>query len=249
MFFERRGRRTVPPIFLVWALVAPASPALAQLTVTGFIGRSTTLQSKLEWQSHDGLSHLVFEGVAWESEPFETPIYYGVRLAYFLPSVRWLRLEAEFIHDKVITRTGETVTTRGTMAGASISGRGLLSATFPRLAATHGMNYLFANGALRYQLGTGGITPGRVDLVARAGLGPTLPHVETTAFNESREEYQYGGLAIQLGGGATFRLTSRVGFVIEYKYSSVAWSFDTGTGEGKTRLGTHHVVFGPTLEI
>ena len=60
---------------------------------------------------------------------------------------------------------------------------------------SHGLNFLLANLAYRFAPGCAA----RCTAVVRGGAGISTPHVESTFRDRHQEQYQYGGVAWQLG--------------------------------------------------
>src|SRR5262249_11986794 len=82
--------------------------------ISGFLGGSHTSRSSLTI-SQPGLGNEVtFQNIELRSEAFKSPLYYGLRVGYFLPKVPWLGVETEFIHLKVFANAQQTVRATGT---------------------------------------------------------------------------------------------------------------------------------------
>jgi hypothetical protein len=150
-----------------------AGEARADWFLGAFTGASHTRSNTLTISSPD--TQLSIGPVDYRSEPFTSPIYYGVSVGWS-PDGRRLGIEGEWTHTKARATTGSELLTR--------------------FDQSHGLNFVLASAVYRYP-----IARGRVRLVARAGGGFTLPHVEGTFRGEHTESYQYGGLAWQAGAG------------------------------------------------
>ena len=158
---------------LVLCLAAWAGEARAEWQLGAFTGASHTRSNTL---TISGPATQVSIGpVGYRSEPFVSPIYYRVSVGW-TPAGRRLGLEGEWTHTKARATTGSELLTR--------------------FDQSHGLNFVLASAIYRYPL-----RGGRLRLVARAGGGVTVPHVEGTFQGLHTESYQYGGVAWQAGGG------------------------------------------------
>ena len=219
--------------------------AEAQWELTGFLGASITPPSDVHVRLAGRDTSLRFSEVDWRTESFESPLYYGVRVGYWLRSRPWLGLGAELIHAKVRANPGQEVAVSGSLQGAALHRIERLGEIVQNLSISHGMNYLFATVALRRRFRSTPQAPeGRWDLVLRGGFGPTLPHAETTILNRTRGEYQYGGLAAQVGAGVVWWARPHFGWSGEYKLSYSPVDFDTAEGAARTTLVSHHFITG-----
>ena len=136
--------------------------------------------------------------VAYEGRAFKAPIYYGYRLSWFGDTTSRVGVEAEFTHAKAYaTDTHSAVLT-----------------TFQQ---SHGLNLAFGNLAWRSAPSCGG----RCRLVTRGGLGISLPHMESTYRGVHREQYQYGGIAWQVGTGIEWQVAGGLTATADARYSRV----------------------------
>lgn len=179
------------------ALVAVPAVSHAEVLVTGSLGASRTATNTITVTPESGASFSLAD-VAYEGRAFKAPIYYGYRLSWFGGPTSSLGIEAEFTHAKAYaTDTHSAVLT-----------------TFQQ---SHGLNLAFGNVAWRSAPGCAG----RCRLVARGGVGLSLPHMESTYRGAHREQYQYGGLAWQVGTGLEWQLTGGLTAVVDARYSRV----------------------------
>jgi hypothetical protein len=83
-----------------------------------------------------------------------------------------------------------------------------------------------------------------VAVTARAGLGPMLPHAETTVANESREQYESGGVGYQLAAGVDVRLIGWLSAIADYKFGHGRPEITIVDGTGRTTANVHQLAFG-----
>jgi hypothetical protein len=207
---------------LVVGLPAPAS---AQWYAGVYMGANTTMPADVT-VTGDGYD-ITFPDVSFEAKSFTSPQYYGWRVGRFVDEGRRLGLELEFIHLKVIAKPEE------------------LGPEVTRYQMTHGLNFLVVNLTNRTPLGRSAYGEPRVALVARGGVGVTLPHAETTVFGEPREQYEYAGLGAHAAVGFDIRLKGRLSLISEYKLTYARPTISTAhNGTGRTTAMSHHLAVG-----
>jgi lipid A oxidase len=194
-----------------------SSAALGRESVIGaFTGAPYTYPSAARIHNPNAPSATDFtiDPVNWYTDPFKSPIYYGVRLA------RWFTGGAgtgiDFIHSKAIAPLDEEAGFSGTLDGQPLPARARIRDIVSKLEFSHGHNLLLLNGFLRLP----GIGP-RVSPYLGAGAGVLLPHTEVELANGSRPrtyEYNYAGPAGQALLGVEIRL-SKLSFFVEYKFT------------------------------
>lgn len=211
---------------LVIGLVAglPA-PAAAQLYAGVYMGANTTVPADVTVKG-DGYD-ITFPDVSFEAKSLTSPQYYGWRLGRFFDEGRRFGMEVEFIHLKVIAKPED------------------LGPEVTRYQMTHGLNFLVVNLTNRIPIGRSAYGEPRMALVARGGVGVTLPHAETTVFGEPREQYEYAGLGAHAAVGLDIRLKGRLSLVSEYKLTYAKPTITTAhNGTGQTTALSHHVAVG-----
>jgi hypothetical protein len=109
---------------------------------------------------------------------------------------------------------------------------------------THGLNVLVVNVVVRRPIGA---ADGAVAFVGRGGVGPTLPHAESTVGGRAREQYEYAGLAADGAAGLDLRLRGPLSAVIEYKFTAARPEISIVGGTGRMTAITHQVAFGLAL--
>ena len=236
--------------FTVW--LAPNSPGQTQSSgspddsggwfVAAYLGGARTGDSDLRVLQPSIGNNLSFEDVRFSSRSFRPPLYYGIRGGYFLDRVSFLGFDAEFIHLKVFANPEQRVRVSGVRRNVAVSGELPLADIVQQYSISHGVNLLLFNVAARHRIGRA--ADRRLSLVARVGLGPTIPHTESRIEGQAQEQYELGRLAWQASGGAEFKLWGRLHILGEYKFTRTRQEGKVSMGNAESLLRTHHGVFG-----
>jgi hypothetical protein len=161
----------------------------------------------------------------WDNGLLNKPItipQYNYRLGYFFNKKQDLAIEINFDHTKYIITDEQDVHIKGKMNGEEVN-------TTRRFSEKEGSYYYLNNGAnfllfnlvKRFRL----IKPGqnnnvKLDLLAKAGVGPVIPHVENSFFGlANKPHFQIGGW--NTGIETALRLTT-----FKYVYVELAQKFD-----------------------
>jgi hypothetical protein len=80
--------------------------------------------------------------------------------------------------------------------------------------------------------------------VVRGGVGPTLPHAESQLDSTYVEQYESGGIGVQVGSGIELSVWRHIGVLGEYKFTWASPEIDVAGGQAKIPSRSHHVVFG-----
>ncbi len=227
---------------LLFCLVAPAT-ASAQWYVGFYLGANNTTKADITLDLPDRNTSLTYEDVAFEAKPFASPQYYGYRIGRMFGDRRF-GLEAELVHLKTIAKAADSYRVRGVENGVAVDEVSRMFDRVQRYQMTHGLNFILVNLVLRRPIGSG-----RAALVARAGAGPTLPHAETTIATVPREQYELGGLGVQLAGGVEFTLASRFDAFGEYKFTRARPEIDVDGGTGRMTARCHQIAFGLAIRL
>jgi hypothetical protein len=231
----------------VIAMFAPSS-ARADWILSGFLGAAKTQSSTIDLSLPGQRTDLQLAGVEYRGESFQSPQYYGLRLTRTLGP--WLGIEGEFIHAKVFADVDRDVHATGTRFGTSLNSDVRLSSIVQRLSMSHGLNFILLNVAARRGLGPAAASGAhRIVGVVRVGAGPTMPHAESLLDNVTMEQYEGGGLGVQVGGGIELSLGHGVGALGEYKFTDASPEIDVAGGTAKIPSRTHHVVFGVLVKF
>jgi len=200
-------------------------------------GNATTRPADIRIDDEQGGTALRFDRVPFKGRSFESPIYYGYRVAHALPRSRGrLFIGGEFIHAKAY----------GDVAGAAgagvYHGRTVeampLASVMPRFAMSHGLNFVLANATLRQPIG------GRITATATAGAGVVVPHVEAQFDGAVIDEYQLAGSGLQAAIGAELRVWRRLSVMTEYKWTRAAVRAQLHGADAALTTSTHHVAVG-----
>lgn len=215
-----------------------------------FFGTAHTLSSPLTISQPSLGNNLTFADLRFKSGSFESPVYYGFRIGYFLPPLPFLGVEAEFIHLKVYSDPKQEVHVSGLYHGAPIDQDMRLGEIVQQYSISHGANLLLFNVAGRYALKKGPASPkGLVILTARFGLGPSIPHTESTIDGQSKGQYETGRLAWQLAASAEVKLWQGFYALVEYKFTRTRQNGKIYSGTAESLLLTHHGIFGISYHL
>ena len=257
----RLARRACTPVLILTAFLfgsAAARQAAAQVpagdasgpnrwewVIAAYLGSAHTHDSRLV-VSQPGLgTHVTFDRVSFRGNSFDGPLYYGVRAGFFTRRVPALGFETEFIHLKVFSSPEQSVSASGTHLGSPIDREQALGDIVQRYSISHGVNLLLFNVAGRYRIkGDSQGRHSRFILSSRFGVGPTLPHTESSVDGFQQEQYELGGIAFQLGGGAEARLKAGLYVLGEYKFTRTRQRGKVFSGEAESLLRSQHGVFG-----
>lgn len=226
-----------------------APEARADWIVGGYLGNLWTQTSDVSLTLPAQQTQVELAGVQYRSESFDSPQYYGYRIAWIPTAHRWLGVEGEFIHAKVFAETSEAVHARGSLRGRPVDTSMPLSSVVQRLAMSHGLNFVFVNLAVRRTLISPAPNGRGVVGVLRAGVGPTFPHAESTIDGVDQEQYEKGGVGAQVTGGLEIGLWRGLGLQGEYKYTWASPEIDVAGGTATVPSRSHHVVAGLTYRF
>src|SRR5438876_12150811 len=104
------------------ACVFSALEARAEFVTSIFVGLTSTDNNELRLRQSGG-TDLTFHDVSYKSRNFESPPYYGARLAYFLPEHTHWGFGLEFFHAKMYLNNDAGVRVTGTRDGSPVNDR------------------------------------------------------------------------------------------------------------------------------
>lgn len=193
-----------------------SSVALSGETVLGaFTGAPYNYPSAAHIENAPTGTDFTIDPVNWYTDPFKSPVYYGVRIAQWLGQGR-AGTGLDFIHSKAIAPLEEEANFSGTLDGQPLPPRARIKDIASKLEFSHGHNMLLLNGFLRLpSLGP------RISPYVGAGAGVLLPHTEFELANGKHPrtyEYNYAGPAGQALLGFEVRL-AKLSFFVEYKFT------------------------------
>ena len=243
--------RRVPVMTFATSMVALAlaAPASAEWTLGAFAGACRTGDSSLTLVQPDAGTNVTFDPVHYRSASFEMPIYYGYRVGAFLRP-RWLGIEGELIHMKVIADTARTTRADGTVRGLAAAGPAAVDSVLQRFSITHGVNLLLAHAVVRrLDAAASSSRAPRWILLGRVGAGASVPHPESTAGSVSLEQYEWGAFTVQGAAAAEARIAGALYVSGEYKLTRTVQDVTIAGGSARTPLVTHHVAAGLTFHF
>lgn len=250
-FHTVRGRHRRALAASTLGVALTAAPATAQLSVSVYGGVAKTLDGAVGLARPDG-TDLTFADVSWRGESFKSPIYYGLRLTYWLGySANW-GVALDFTHAKMLAVLDDTVSVSGRREGSAVDGRERLGDTFTTLSFSHGHNLLTLNAMYRWfpKSERDETALGRLQAHFGLGLGLAIPHVETDIDGVITGEYQTSGLAVEARVGLDFEIVRRLSLLAEYKLSYARLDADLAGGASvDVRPWTHHAVLGISFNL
>jgi opacity protein-like surface antigen len=240
--------RTVSVVTAALVYVAHPSVAHADWTVGAFLGGAATQDTTLAINRPIDATDVTLSHVHYDSESFQSPVYYGYRVAFF-PRAGWIGIEGELVHVKVVADTARTTQATGTIRGSTITAPIALSSIVEQFSITHGVNLLLANAVLRHRLNIDASGHARWLLIGRLGAGASIPHAESTIGGSHVEGYEWGAFSLQAAGGVEARVTTRLFVMTEYKLTRTVQDVIVSGGTARTPLTTHHIVAGIGLRL
>jgi lipid A oxidase len=230
---------------LALLIVLWPAAAHADWIVSAFGGVAHTQSSTMELTLPPQGTQLTLTGVDYRGQSFQSPQYYGLRGTWIPKGRPWLGFEGEWIHAKVYAEVEGNVHALGTLRGAAIDATVPLSSIVNRVSMSHGLNFILANVSARREFGPIDATGAhRLVGVVRAGAGPTLPHAESQIDNVYFEQYESGGLGVQVGGGVEFSVWRGLGALAEYKFTWASPNIEVAGGDATVPSRSHHFAFG-----
>lgn len=230
-------------------LLVFASAAHAQWYVGAQFGANHTRSSTITIDAPAVSLTQQFHDVEYAGRSFSAPPYYGWRVGRVMAHRRGVSFAAEFefVHAKVYADTSQTYVVTPITGATNSTTFALMSDTVPRYAMSHGLNFLLANLVIQAPLKRSGDGP--VSLALRIGVGPMIPHAESTVLGQSREQYEYGGMTFAGGVGANIRLAHRVSAMTEFKVSYGQPEITLAQGTGRASVLMYHVIGGVIVRV
>lgn len=220
------------------------APAQADWVVGGYLGAGHTMSGGLSIAQPAADTNVTFASIDYHGESFTLPVYYGYRITYFLPRASSLGVELEFIHLKVYARTEGITRATGRSLGIPVDQDVPVRDILESFSISHGLNLALVNLVARHALTGRAGSEGRLAVVGRMGLGPTIPHAESRIGGVAREGYEIGALGLHLAGGLEARLARGLAAMAEYKLTHTDQSVAVSQGQAQGRFTSHHGIFG-----
>lgn len=233
------------------ALAGLAAPAFPETTGSIYLGASLIGNSDVRISQPGTGSDATFRDVSWNSESFNNPLYYGIRLNHFFERHPNWGLGIDFTHDKVFARVDRVVQVDGTWNAAPVNEAARMDQRVQSFSISHGVNTLAVNGYRRWSLGTDSFLP-CPRCLPYVGAGPTwyVLHAENTVNGQHNDEsYRSGGFGYQLLLGMHFRITPLVGIFIETKHNRGKVEVDIAGGRAETTLKSTQLLAGLSIGL
>ena len=160
----------------------------------------------------------------WNTGIFNKPLtvpQYNYRLGYFFNKKQDWAFEINFDHTKYIIRQDQLIHLQGTLHGANFDG--LIPFTYDSgfyYYLNNGANFLLFNLVKRLPLIHTANKNLKIDALAKAGIGPVIPHVENSLFGQKNDD------GFQLGGWNAGVETALRATVLKYVYIELAQKVD-----------------------
>ncbi len=229
-------------MMVVMLLVVPKA-GLAQWTFVGYVGDTWTAASTITLDNASAGTSVRVTDVEYESRAWERPLYWGVRAGLAVSRDQRWAVELEYIHLKVYASPEHVVHVQGHVDGRDIDEREPFRAIVERFQISHGLNLLLVNAAFEQR-----VHP-RLTLTARAGIGPTVPHIEATIAGASRDQYSWGRVGVQAGGAVNWFATRHVFFTGELKWTFTHQRLAVGATQTDARFATAHLLAGVGIRL
>jgi hypothetical protein len=218
-----------------------ASAAQERWCASLYFGEGHSTVADVTLQQPSLATMLRFSSVAYDSQSFTSPFYYGGYLGYFFG--RHFGVEIEFTHLKAFAKVAQPVLITGVLSGVPLNTSEPMNTIVQHFSISHGVNLLTANAVWRQPLSS------RLDIYGKFGAGTTIPHAESVVQLHADEHYQVGSPAIQLAAGGEARLWHGIFWIAEYKFTHTAETVGVYSGTISTVLNTNHLVTGPAFHF
>lgn len=252
--FIQRIKIGLAGVVLAGMSVMAAQPARAEMQFSTYMGYGYNLESDFDIKQPDlgngGPTDLTLHDVSSEDYKSLTwdggPMYYGLRLSYWLPSSPNWGFAVDYTHLKVAPDLNDTVRVTGTRDGAAVNANEPLNQTVDKLEYTDGLNLLTFNALYRFA------PEATWNPYVGAGVGLSIPHVEFSRNNSAVQtfDYQLAGVAVQMLAGIEYRFWANMAAFAEYKltYAEVDGDLDDG-GSLESEHWTNHFIVGLTYRF
>jgi len=223
-----------------------SSVAFAEFNASIYFGKSSTQASDVHLNLPNN-TNLTFSNVSWDDKSFDNPVYWGLRLTYWLPQAERWGIALDFTHAKIHADLNASVQVSGIRTGSAINAQEPLRNSFDALAMSHGYNLLTLNALFRWPAHTARAGNGLAGLTPYVGVGAGIayPHVEVTTAGSVTDEYQLAGLAVNGLVGINYELSKNFALFGEYRLSYADVHANLAGGGGlDTKLWTNHFNIG-----
>jgi hypothetical protein len=184
----------------------------------------------------------------WDEGLFSIPIsipQYNYRLGYFFNREKGLALEINFDHTKHIIRDGQLMTLTGKINGKHVDSTIRFSeGTGFYYYLNNGANFLLFNLVKRWQWHESRNGNVKIDALAKAGIGPVIPHVQNSFFGRANDPgFQLGGwnMGAEAGLRVTFFKHAYLEFTNKVDYARYS-GLKVYEGTAKQAFGTYELI-------
>ena len=214
----------------------------AEWILAVYLGLAHTMTGPLSVVQPAVATDIALASVNFRGKSLALPLYYGSRLSYFPRPDSWIGIEAEFIHLKVYAETDGITHAGGTYRSEPIDRLISVREVVERFSISHGLNLILVNAAARRTLRRD--RKGEMRLIGRVGVGPTLPHAESTIAGVASEGYELGAPAVHAGVGMEIGIRGHLAALAEYKWTRTRQTVAIDQGEAGSLFTSHHGIFG-----
>jgi len=240
-------RRTIS--FAAIILVSAFS-AKAEFVFSAFTAKTIDEDNDVKVKQSGG-TDLTFHDAQFQGKDFESPQYYGLRAAYFLHEDKpGFGFGVEFFHDKEYMKTGGNLNVTGTRGGVPVNDNEPVNNTIQNFNNSHGMNFLTADVFYRWVFGANHNSfLQRLRPYIGAGAGVVIPHVESTVYGVSSQQYEVGGPGVQAIAGLDVKITKLFSIYTEYKFTYADLNESIPNGSIQFEPMAHHFVAGVSFHF
>jgi hypothetical protein len=166
---------------------------------------------------------------------------YNYRLGYFFDKKQVWAIELNFDHTKYVVEQGYDVRVNGTMHGRNVDTMVNLNNSTLRYQLNNGANFFLFNLVRKITIFSTRDKKFIIDGLIKAGVGPLVPHVDNSIFDEqNRRQFQLGGW--NTGAEATIKMTFFKHVYVEYcnkvDYARYSW-LEINGGRAHQDFGTY----------
>ena len=204
-----------------------------------------SLNNNYDFVSVRGVDHMGWNNKSILKQALTIP-QYNYRLGYYFNQKQDWGIELNFDHTKYLVADSQMVHQKGTFGGQQVDRQILFS-------AKNGFYYFLNNGANFFLFNIVkrlGIyhSPNRdmqLDFVAKAGVGPVIPHVENELFGMPNDMgFQFGGwnTGVETVLRATFKKYGFIEFSQKGDYARYSNLKLADGGDAKQNFGTYELI-------
>jgi hypothetical protein len=231
--------RALGALVLLVSFSSAQEPWVASL----YFGTAHSTNSDLTLNQASLGTNLHFSNVAYESQSFTSPPYYGGYVGHFFGA--HVGVEVEFTHLKAFAKTAQPVMIVGRLNGTPLSTTAPMDTIVQHFSISHGINLFTANAVWRQRV----LQHPTLNIYGKFGGGTTIPHGESVVQFQSDQHYQVGSPVIQLAGGGEVQVWRGVFWMVEYKFTHTGETVGVYSGTISTTFNTSHFATGPSFHF